>query len=96
MFEKKFLDILNEFFKIFCEFFKFFVIDVIFFFFFCIDDWNNFVFVGEILVGGYLLYYIFFFLTDRILFFYSYLFCVIYKIFVMVVFIDYLYFLSKR
>lgn len=96
MFEKKFLDILNEFFNIFCEFFKFFVIDVIFFFFFCIGDWSNFVFVGEILVGGYLLYYFFFFLTDRILFFYSYLFCVIYKIFVMVVFIDYLYFLSKR
>lgn len=60
------------------------------------SDWSNFVFVGEILVGGYLLHYLPFFLTDRTLFLHSYLPCVIYKILVMAALTDHLYSLSKR
>lgn len=90
------LDILNEFPNIFCEFFKLFATDVISFLLLCTGDWSNFVFVGEILVGGYLLHYIPFFLTDRTLFLHSYLPCVIYKILVMAALTDHLYSLSKR
>lgn len=93
---KKLLDILNEFPNIFCEFFKLFATYVISFLLLCTGDWSNFVFVGEILVGGYLLHYLPFFLTDRTLFLHSYLPCVIYKILVMAALTDHLYSLSKR
>nr|XP_022326265.1 protein O-mannosyl-transferase 1-like [Crassostrea virginica] len=58
--------------------------------------WNHFVFLGELLVGGYLLHYLPFFLTERTLFLHSYLPCVIYKILALAALTDHLYYLSNR
>ncbi|XP_048773923.2 protein O-mannosyl-transferase 1-like [Ostrea edulis] len=60
------------------------------------EDWTQFAFLGELLVGGYLLHYLPFFLTDRTLFLHSYLPCVVYKILVLAALTDHFYFLTNR
>lgn len=59
-------------------------------------DWSHFVFVGELLVGGYFLHYLPFFLTERTLFLHSYIPCVIYKVLAMAALIDHLYIYINR
>lgn len=59
-------------------------------------EWNHFVFVGELLIGGYFLNYLPFFLTDSTLFLHSYLPCVIYKLLAATALIDHLFVVSHR
>ncbi|XP_063430607.1 protein O-mannosyl-transferase 1-like [Mytilus trossulus] len=59
-------------------------------------EWNHFVFIAELLIGGYFLHYLPFFLTDSTLFLHSYLPCVIFKILAATALIDHLYVVSHR
>ena len=59
-------------------------------------EWNHFVFIAELLIGGYFLHYLPFFLTDSTLFLHSYLPCVIYKILAATALVDHLYVVSHR
>jgi len=69
----------------------------IFVYFLCfVGEWQHFLFMGELLVGGYFLHLLPFFLTDRTLFLHSYLPCVVYKILVLAAVVDHLYIISQR
>ncbi|XP_046370265.2 protein O-mannosyl-transferase 1-like [Haliotis rufescens] len=59
-------------------------------------EWDNFVFQGELLVGGYLLYYVPFFLLDRTLFLHHYLPAIVFKILVLAAIIDHLHNIFHR
>ncbi|KAJ8300903.1 hypothetical protein KUTeg_022422, partial [Tegillarca granosa] len=59
-------------------------------------EWQHFMFVGQLLVGGYLLHYLPYFLTDRTLFLHSYLPSVVYKVLVLAAILDHLYIVSFR
>ncbi|CAC5405492.1 POMT [Mytilus coruscus] len=59
-------------------------------------EWNHFVFIAELLIGGYFLHYLPFFLTDSTLFLHSYLPCVIFKILAATALIDHLFVVSHR
>ncbi|KAK3088845.1 hypothetical protein FSP39_024538 [Pinctada imbricata] len=59
-------------------------------------EYQHFLFVGELLVGGYCLHYLPFFLTDRTLFLHSYLPCVVYKVLAFATVMDHLSLVSHR
>ncbi|XP_052104274.1 protein O-mannosyl-transferase 1-like [Mytilus californianus] len=61
-----------------------------------VGEWNHFVFIAELLIGGYFLHYLPFFLTDSTLFLHSYLPCVIFKILAATALIDHLFVVSHR
>ncbi|KAK3605873.1 hypothetical protein CHS0354_017778 [Potamilus streckersoni] len=54
------------------------------------NEWHQFVFIGDLLVIGYLLHYLPFFLTDSTLFLHNYLPCVIFKVLALASVIDHL------
>lgn len=60
------------------------------------SEWLHFVFIGELLIGGYFCHYLPFFLTDRTLFMHSYLPCLIYKILSLAAVVDHIYIISHR
>ncbi|KAK7094771.1 protein O-mannosyl-transferase 1-like [Littorina saxatilis] len=52
------------------------------------EEWQHFVFVGELLVGGYLLHYVPYFSVDRTLFLHHYLPAVVFKVLVLAALLD--------
>ncbi|KAI8779277.1 protein O-mannosyl-transferase 1 [Biomphalaria glabrata] len=58
--------------------------------------WQNFLFLGELFVGGYLLHYLPYFLEDRTLFLHHYLPSVIFKVLVLAALGDHLYSVSPK
>ncbi|KAL5012461.1 hypothetical protein ScPMuIL_011012 [Solemya velum] len=59
-------------------------------------EWNHFIFVGELLIGGYFLHYLPFFLTERTLFLHHYLPCVVFKVLALSALVDHLYIILHR
>uniref|UniRef100_A0A0B7AJ65 dolichyl-phosphate-mannose--protein mannosyltransferase n=1 Tax=Arion vulgaris TaxID=1028688 RepID=A0A0B7AJ65_9EUPU len=60
------------------------------------DKWHDYIFLGELFVGGYLLHYLPYFLEDRTLFLHHYLPSVVFKILVVAAFGDHLYSVIPR
>ncbi|XP_005092590.1 protein O-mannosyl-transferase 1 [Aplysia californica] len=60
------------------------------------DQWQHFLFLMELFVGGYLIHYLPYFLEDRTLFLHHYLPSVVYKIMALAAFGDHLYTVASK